>query len=71
MFLNVLGKYRVKSDPLLIPSRHSGEGVAECDPFSLPWQNAESCLQQKNEAITSFEEKNNQVMSSMKQMEER
>ncbi|XP_030891016.1 RUN and FYVE domain-containing protein 1 isoform X2 [Leptonychotes weddellii] len=34
-------------------------------------QNAESCLQQKNEAITSFEEKNNQVMSSMKQMEER
>ncbi|XP_040478551.1 RUN and FYVE domain-containing protein 1 isoform X2 [Ursus maritimus] len=33
-------------------------------------QNAESCLQQKNEAITSFEEKNNQVMSSMKQMEE-
>uniref|UniRef100_A0A8D1QUV3 RUN and FYVE domain-containing protein 1 n=1 Tax=Sus scrofa TaxID=9823 RepID=A0A8D1QUV3_PIG len=34
-------------------------------------QNAESSLQQKNEAITSFEEKNNQVMSSMKQMEER
>ncbi|XP_006927577.2 RUN and FYVE domain-containing protein 1 isoform X2 [Felis catus] len=34
-------------------------------------QNAESCLQQKNEAITSFEEKTNQVMSSMKQMEER
>ncbi|XP_041616908.1 RUN and FYVE domain-containing protein 1 isoform X4 [Vulpes lagopus] len=34
-------------------------------------QNAESCLQQKNDAITSFEEKNNQVMSSMKQMEER
>ncbi|XP_029797493.1 RUN and FYVE domain-containing protein 1 isoform X1 [Suricata suricatta] len=33
-------------------------------------QNAESCLQQKNEAITSFEEKTNQVMSSMKQMEE-
>uniref|UniRef100_A0A8C0MHT9 RUN and FYVE domain-containing protein 1 n=1 Tax=Canis lupus familiaris TaxID=9615 RepID=A0A8C0MHT9_CANLF len=33
-------------------------------------QNAESCLQQKNDAITSFEEKNNQVMSSMKQMEE-
>ncbi|XP_059031874.1 RUN and FYVE domain-containing protein 1 isoform X3 [Mustela lutreola] len=32
---------------------------------------AESCLQQKDEAITSFEEKNNQVMSSMKQMEER
>ncbi|XP_045341021.1 RUN and FYVE domain-containing protein 1 isoform X2 [Leopardus geoffroyi] len=34
-------------------------------------QNAESCLQQKNEAITSFEEKTNQVMSNMKQMEER
>uniref|UniRef100_A0A8D1MJF2 RUN and FYVE domain-containing protein 1 n=1 Tax=Sus scrofa TaxID=9823 RepID=A0A8D1MJF2_PIG len=34
-------------------------------------QNAESSLQQKNEAITSFEEKTNQVMSSMKQMEER
>ncbi|XP_044118537.1 RUN and FYVE domain-containing protein 1 isoform X2 [Neovison vison] len=34
-------------------------------------QSAESCLQQKDEAITSFEEKNNQVMSSMKQMEER
>uniref|UniRef100_A0A8C7B3M8 RUN and FYVE domain-containing protein 1 n=1 Tax=Neovison vison TaxID=452646 RepID=A0A8C7B3M8_NEOVI len=33
-------------------------------------QSAESCLQQKDEAITSFEEKNNQVMSSMKQMEE-
>nr|XP_058916504.1 RUN and FYVE domain-containing protein 1 isoform X3 [Kogia breviceps] len=33
-------------------------------------QNAESSLQQKNEAITSFEEKTNQVMSSMKQMEE-
>ncbi|KAB1259618.1 RUN and FYVE domain-containing protein 1 [Camelus dromedarius] len=33
--------------------------------------NAESSLQQKNEAITSFEEKTNQVMSSMKQMEER
>lgn len=34
-------------------------------------QNAESCLQQKTETITSFEEKNNQVMSSMKEMEER
>uniref|UniRef100_A0A2K6K9S2 RUN and FYVE domain containing 1 n=2 Tax=Rhinopithecus TaxID=542827 RepID=A0A2K6K9S2_RHIBE len=34
-------------------------------------QNAESSLQQKNEAITSFEGKTNQVMSSMKQMEER
>ncbi|KAM9695189.1 RUN and FYVE domain-containing protein 1 isoform 6-T6 [Trichechus inunguis] len=34
-------------------------------------QNAESNLQQKNEAITSFEGKTNQVMSSMKQMEER
>ncbi|XP_032126360.1 RUN and FYVE domain-containing protein 1 isoform X3 [Sapajus apella] len=33
-------------------------------------QNAESSLQQKNEAITSFEGKTNQVMSSMKQMEE-
>uniref|UniRef100_A0A8C4LX93 RUN and FYVE domain-containing protein 1 n=1 Tax=Equus asinus TaxID=9793 RepID=A0A8C4LX93_EQUAS len=33
-------------------------------------QNAESSLQQKSEAITSFEEKTNQVMSSMKQMEE-
>ncbi|XP_052498804.1 RUN and FYVE domain-containing protein 1 isoform X2 [Budorcas taxicolor] len=33
-------------------------------------QNAESSLQQKNEVITSFEEKTNQVMSSMKQMEE-
>ncbi|XP_019516942.1 PREDICTED: RUN and FYVE domain-containing protein 1 isoform X1 [Hipposideros armiger] len=32
-------------------------------------QDAESSLQQKNEAITSFEEKINQVMSSMKQME--
>ncbi|XP_064135338.1 RUN and FYVE domain-containing protein 1 isoform X1 [Loxodonta africana] len=34
-------------------------------------QNAESNLQQKNEAITSFEGKTTQVMSSMKQMEER
>nr|XP_021520310.1 RUN and FYVE domain-containing protein 1 isoform X2 [Meriones unguiculatus] len=34
-------------------------------------QNAESCLQQKNEAIASFEGKTSQVMSSMKQMEER
>ncbi|XP_069849911.1 RUN and FYVE domain-containing protein 1 [Dipodomys merriami] len=34
-------------------------------------QNAESSLQQKNEAITNFEGKNNQVMSNMKQMEER
>ncbi|XP_006874515.1 PREDICTED: RUN and FYVE domain-containing protein 1 [Chrysochloris asiatica] len=34
-------------------------------------QNAESNLQQKNEAITSFEGKTNQVMSNMKQMEER
>nr|XP_039316458.1 RUN and FYVE domain-containing protein 1 isoform X2 [Saimiri boliviensis boliviensis] len=34
-------------------------------------QNAESSLQQKNEAITTFEGKTNQVMSSMKQMEER
>ncbi|XP_055395182.1 RUN and FYVE domain-containing protein 1 isoform X2 [Bubalus kerabau] len=33
-------------------------------------QNAESSLQQKNEVITSFEEKTNQVMSSMKQVEE-
>ncbi|VTJ63912.1 Hypothetical predicted protein [Marmota monax] len=33
-------------------------------------QNAESSLQQKNEAITSYEGKTNQVMSSMKQMEE-
>uniref|UniRef100_A0A5F9CE20 RUN and FYVE domain-containing protein 1 n=1 Tax=Oryctolagus cuniculus TaxID=9986 RepID=A0A5F9CE20_RABIT len=32
---------------------------------------AESSLQQKNEAITSFEGKTNQVLSSMKQMEER
>ncbi|KAM5300230.1 RUN and FYVE domain-containing protein 1 [Ctenodactylus gundi] len=37
----------------------------------LKVQNAESSLQQKNEAITSFEEKNNQVTFSMKQMEER
>uniref|UniRef100_A0A8D2FFU3 RUN and FYVE domain containing 1 n=1 Tax=Theropithecus gelada TaxID=9565 RepID=A0A8D2FFU3_THEGE len=37
----------------------------------LDSQNAESSLQQKNEAITSFEGKTNQVMSSMKQMEER
>ncbi|XP_007951601.2 RUN and FYVE domain-containing protein 1 [Orycteropus afer afer] len=34
-------------------------------------QTAESNLQQKNEAITSFEGKTNQVMSNMKQMEER
>ncbi|XP_069324675.1 RUN and FYVE domain-containing protein 1 [Eulemur rufifrons] len=34
-------------------------------------QSAESSLQQKDEAITSFEGKTNQVMSSMKQMEER
>nr|XP_019572515.1 PREDICTED: RUN and FYVE domain-containing protein 1 [Rhinolophus sinicus] len=34
-------------------------------------QDAESSLQQKNEAITSFEEKINQAMSSMKQMEQR
>uniref|UniRef100_A0A5F8HB02 RUN and FYVE domain containing 1 n=1 Tax=Monodelphis domestica TaxID=13616 RepID=A0A5F8HB02_MONDO len=34
-------------------------------------QNAESCLQQKNEAIISYEGKTNQVMSAMKQMEER
>ncbi|XP_051689762.1 RUN and FYVE domain-containing protein 1 isoform X2 [Oryctolagus cuniculus] len=34
-------------------------------------QDAESSLQQKNEAITSFEGKTNQVLSSMKQMEER
>ncbi|XP_062044531.1 RUN and FYVE domain-containing protein 1 [Lepus europaeus] len=34
-------------------------------------QDAESSLQQKNETITSFEGKTNQVMSSMKQMEER
>uniref|UniRef100_A0A5F9C5A4 RUN and FYVE domain-containing protein 1 n=1 Tax=Oryctolagus cuniculus TaxID=9986 RepID=A0A5F9C5A4_RABIT len=33
-------------------------------------QDAESSLQQKNEAITSFEGKTNQVLSSMKQMEE-
>lgn len=71
MLLKVLLKQRIKSNLLLIPSRHSGKREAEYDPFSLPWQNAESCLQQKNDAITSFEEKNNQVMSSMKQMEER
>ncbi|KAL6089823.1 hypothetical protein STEG23_025771, partial [Scotinomys teguina] len=34
-------------------------------------QDAENTLQQKNEAIASFEGKTNQVMSSMKQMEER
>ncbi|XP_021097901.1 RUN and FYVE domain-containing protein 1 isoform X3 [Heterocephalus glaber] len=34
-------------------------------------QNAESSLQQKNEAIASFEGKTNQVLSTMKQMEER
>ncbi|XP_063086546.1 RUN and FYVE domain-containing protein 1 isoform X2 [Cavia porcellus] len=34
-------------------------------------QNAESSLQQKNEAITSFEGKASQVLSNMKQMEER
>uniref|UniRef100_A0A8C2VVZ8 RUN and FYVE domain-containing protein 1 n=2 Tax=Chinchilla lanigera TaxID=34839 RepID=A0A8C2VVZ8_CHILA len=34
-------------------------------------QNAESSLQQKNEAITSFEGKTSQVLSSMKEMEER
>ncbi|XP_016056983.1 PREDICTED: RUN and FYVE domain-containing protein 1 isoform X2 [Miniopterus natalensis] len=34
-------------------------------------QDTESSLQQKNEVITSFEEKINQVMSNMKQMEER
>uniref|UniRef100_A0AC11BSJ4 Uncharacterized protein n=1 Tax=Ovis aries TaxID=9940 RepID=A0AC11BSJ4_SHEEP len=34
-------------------------------------QNAESSLQRKNEVITSFEEKTNQVTSSMKQMEDR
>ncbi|KAM7333346.1 hypothetical protein ACRRTK_006666 [Alexandromys fortis] len=34
-------------------------------------QNAENSLQQKNEAITSFEGKTNQAMASMKQMEER
>ncbi|XP_078006649.1 RUN and FYVE domain-containing protein 1 isoform X3 [Phascolarctos cinereus] len=34
-------------------------------------QNAESCLQQKNEAITSYEGKTSQVMSAMKEMEER
>ncbi|XP_012380021.2 RUN and FYVE domain-containing protein 1 isoform X1 [Dasypus novemcinctus] len=34
-------------------------------------QSAESNLQQKNEAILSFEGKTNQAMSSMKQMEER
>ncbi|XP_016003214.2 RUN and FYVE domain-containing protein 1 isoform X2 [Rousettus aegyptiacus] len=33
-------------------------------------QDAESSLQQKNETITSLEEKINQVMSSMKQMEQ-
>lgn len=59
------------SNPLLTLSGHSSEREAECDPSSLPLQNAESCLQQKNEAITSFEEKTNQVMSNMKQMEER
>ncbi|CAO2642833.1 RUN and FYVE domain-containing protein 1 [Lemmus lemmus] len=34
-------------------------------------QNAENSLQQKNEAIASFEGKTNQAMASMKQMEER
>ncbi|KAG8523006.1 RUN and FYVE domain-containing protein 1 [Galemys pyrenaicus] len=34
-------------------------------------QTAESSLQQKNDTITSFEEKTSQAMSSMKQMEER
>ncbi|KAM7142288.1 RUN and FYVE domain-containing protein 1 [Molossus nigricans] len=34
-------------------------------------QDTESSLQQKNEVITSFKEKINQVMSDMKQMEER
>uniref|UniRef100_A0A8B9BBW0 RUN and FYVE domain-containing protein 1 n=1 Tax=Anser brachyrhynchus TaxID=132585 RepID=A0A8B9BBW0_9AVES len=34
-------------------------------------QNAECSLQQKTEAISSFEEKTNEMMSSMKQMEER
>ncbi|XP_049634190.1 RUN and FYVE domain-containing protein 1 [Suncus etruscus] len=34
-------------------------------------QTAESSLQQKNEAIGAFEDKTNQVVSSMKQMEER
>ncbi|XP_045140361.1 RUN and FYVE domain-containing protein 1 isoform X3 [Echinops telfairi] len=33
-------------------------------------QNAESSLQQKNETITSFEGRTNQVLSNMKQMEE-
>ncbi|XP_065773341.1 RUN and FYVE domain-containing protein 1 isoform X7 [Muntiacus reevesi] len=37
----------------------------------LQEENAESSLQQKNDVITSFEEKTNQVMSNMKQMEER
>lgn len=39
--------------------------------FTLFLQNAESSLQQKTEAISSFEEKTNEMMSSMKQMEER
>ncbi|XP_031809393.1 RUN and FYVE domain-containing protein 1 isoform X2 [Sarcophilus harrisii] len=34
-------------------------------------QNAESCLQQKNETIISYEGKTSQVMSAMKEMEER
>lgn len=34
-------------------------------------QNAECSLQQKTEAISSFEGKTNEMMSSMKEMEER
>uniref|UniRef100_A0A2K6UGC7 RUN and FYVE domain containing 1 n=1 Tax=Saimiri boliviensis boliviensis TaxID=39432 RepID=A0A2K6UGC7_SAIBB len=42
-----------------------------CETEPIICGNAESSLQQKNEAITTFEGKTNQVMSSMKQMEER
>nr|XP_054107928.1 RUN and FYVE domain-containing protein 1 isoform X9 [Callithrix jacchus] len=53
------------------PSTFGCRGGQIEDIETILAMNAESSLQQKNEAITSFEGKTNQVMSSMKQMEER
>ncbi|XP_054107923.2 RUN and FYVE domain-containing protein 1 isoform X3 [Callithrix jacchus] len=52
------------------PSTFGCRGGQIEDIETILAMNAESSLQQKNEAITSFEGKTNQVMSSMKQMEE-
>uniref|UniRef100_A0A8C9I292 RUN and FYVE domain containing 1 n=1 Tax=Piliocolobus tephrosceles TaxID=591936 RepID=A0A8C9I292_9PRIM len=74
-FLDQLTPQPLRGPPSSMATSEGGSELAllrACAAFSTSFfQNAESSLQQKNEAITSFEGKTNQVMSSMKQMEER